>query len=99
MGRNVKGILNGYGLFIASCVVTLTLRASIGRQFQASWVLIQPLCYTAVLLIWCGSLWNYSPAAALESRPKIEEDYEALARVTRKGLIQARGYLDKSVRP
>jgi hypothetical protein len=99
IGRNVKGILGGYGLFIASCVVTLTLRASLGSQFQAAWVFIQPLCYTGVLLIWCGSLWNYAPATAPELRPKIEEDYEALARVTRKRLIQARGYLDKSIRP
>jgi hypothetical protein len=99
MGRNVKGIFTGYGLFIATSVVTLTLRASLGNAFQSAWVFLQPLCYTAVLGIWCRSLWNYAPVPAPQLRPKIEEDYQSLALMTRKGLLQARAFLGKSMRP
>ncbi len=99
ISRNVKGILTGYGLFIATCVVTLALRLSFGQVFQSTWAFIQPLCYTGVLLIWCGSLWKYEPAPLPELQPKIEEDYQSLALVTRKGLLQARAYLGKSMRP
>jgi hypothetical protein len=99
MGRNVKGIFTGYGLFIATSVVTLTLRASLGNAFPSAWVFLQPLCYTAVLGIWSSSLWNYEPAPAPQLQPKMEEDYQSLALVTRKGLVQARAYLAKSMRP
>jgi len=96
---NVRGILIGYGLFIATCVVTLALRAFFGQAFQSAWVFIQPLCYTGVLLIWCGSLWEYESAPLLELQPKIEEDYQSLALATQKRLLQARTYLGKSMRP
>jgi hypothetical protein len=99
IGRNSKGIFMGYGLFIATSVVTLTLRASLGRKFQTSWVYLQPLCYFVVLGIWCRALWEYEPAPPPELRPKIEEDYRSIALGTRKGLLQARAFLGKAMRP
>jgi hypothetical protein len=99
ISRNVKGIFTGYGLFIASSVVTLTLRASLGRTFQSAWVFLQPLSYTAVLTIWCASLWRYEPAATPELHAPIEEDYRSLAMATRKGLHSARALLGKAMRP
>lgn len=98
--RNVKGIFSGYGLFVATSVVTLTLRASFGKTFHTSWVFLQPFCYTAVLGIWCATLWKYEPADAVsEPLPKIEEDYQSLAQLTKDGLIQARVFLGKAMRP
>jgi len=99
IGRNVKGIFAGYGLFIATSVLMLTLRASVGDAFQAYWVLLQPLCYTAVLGVWCKSLWRYEPAPPQELQSKIEDDYRSLALATRKGLLQTRAFLGKSTRP
>lgn len=97
--RNVKGIFGGYGLFVATSVVTLTLRASLGKTFQSSWIFLQPFCYTAVLGIWCAALWKYERVAASEALPKIEEDYQSLARMTKDGLVQARAFLGKAMRP
>ncbi len=99
ISRNVKGIFIGYGLFIATSVVTLTLRASLGLAFQTAWVFLQPLSYAAVLGIWCTSLWKYGPALTPEFQPQSEEDYQALAVVTRKGLLHARAFLGKAMRP
>jgi hypothetical protein len=99
IGRNVKGIFAGYGLFIATSVLSLTLRASLGDAFQTFWVFLQPLCYLAVLAVWCKSLWRYEPAASLESPSRIEEDYQSLALATRNGLLRTRAFLGKSMRP
>lgn len=99
IGRNIKGIFVGYGLFIGTSVLTLTLRGSLGKAFQIAWLFLQPICYMTVLFIWCASLWNYEPAPALESHLKIEEDYQSLILATRKGLIQARALLGKAMRP
>jgi hypothetical protein len=99
MGRNVKGIFAGYGLFIATSVLTLTLRASLGDSFQVAWLYLQPLCYIAVLGVWCESLWKYEPAPPLELQSRIEEDYRSLALATRKGFLQTRAFLGKSMRP
>ena len=97
--RNVKGIFSGYGLFVATSVVTLTLRASFGKTFQTSWVFLQPFCYTAVLGIWCAALWKYEADAVSQPLPRIEQDYQSLARVTKDGLVQARAFLGKAMRP
>jgi len=99
MGRNIKGIFVGYGLFIATSVVTLTLRGSIGKTFQIAWVFLQPVCYLTVLFIWCGSLWKCDAAPLAESQLKIEEDYRLLALATRKGLSQVRTLAGKVMRP
>jgi hypothetical protein len=99
MGRNIKGIFVGYGLFIGTSVMTLTLLASLGETFQTVWVFLQPFCYAAVLGIWCTALWKYEDGRQLESQAKIEDDYQSLVLVARKGLLQARTFLSKGIRP
>lgn len=99
LGHYAKGIFAGYGIFIATMVMTLTLRASIGQAFQAVWVLVQPYCYAVSLGIWCFSLWSDEPSPVENAQSKIEEDYQSLALLTRRGLVQAREFLGKTVRP
>lgn len=99
LGRYAKGIFAGYGIFIATMVVTLTLRSSIGQPFQAVWVFLQPHCYAASLGVWCFSLWSDEPSPLEQRQSKIEEDYQALAVLTRRRLVQAREFLGKAIRP
>jgi len=98
MGRNVKGIFTGYGMFVAMSIITLTLRTSLGASFQTGWTLFQPLCYFAVLVIWCLSLWKYEPVRSPQVGMKMERDYQSLVFATRKSLLQARAVLDRSTR-
>lgn len=98
VGRNVKGILGGYGAFVGTNLVTLTLRDHLGRQFQLWWQLIDPMMYNIVLLVWCASLWSYQPNPTAEKAVQIEDDYEALARQTEKVMGKARDYLLSVVR-
>src|SRR5260221_10875099 len=99
LGRYAKGIFAGYGIFIATMVMTLTLRTSIGQAFQAAWVFVQPHCYAASLGIWCVSLWSNEPLPVEQSPSKIEEDYQSIALLTRRSLVQAREFLGRAIRP
>jgi hypothetical protein len=99
LGRYAKGIFAGYAIFIATMVMGLTLRASIGHAFYSVWVFVQPLCYDVTLGVWCLSLWADERVSAEEAHSKIEEDYQSLVLLTKKGLLQAREFLGKAMRP
>jgi hypothetical protein len=99
IGRNAKGMFAGYGIFIGTSVITLTLRWSLGESFQRAWVSAQPLCCILTLAIWSAFLWNYEPVTAVGVRPRIGEDYRLLALITRKRVLQARTNLGKATRP
>jgi hypothetical protein len=99
LGRNLKGMIYGYGLFITASVVHLTLRDYLGDGFQRSWQYIQPICYLLVLLVWCVSLWSYAPIPEPTTEPRLEADYESLRAGTRRRVHSARGYLLKAMRP
>ncbi len=99
LGRYAKGIFAGYGIFIAAVVLTLTLRTLIGQAFQETWVFVQPVSYAAALGTWCHSLWAEEPPPKVESPARIEQDYQLLALLTRKGLLEAREFLGKAMRP
>jgi hypothetical protein len=99
VSRNVWGMMLGYGLFVGTNVIVLTLRVLLGNSFQEAWHYLQPLSYVSVLGIWCATLWSYLPLSVGKTNPKIEEDYQLLVRATRKGFLEARTYLRKALRP
>jgi hypothetical protein len=99
LGRNLKGMILGYGLFISTSVINLTLRLFLGDSFQKSWQYLQPIFYLAVLSVWCWTLWSYQAAPLPATEAKIEEDYQLLAAGTRKRLFLIRSYLGRAIRP
>lgn len=99
LGRNLKGIIYGYGLFIAASVVHLTLRDYLGNTFERSWEYIQPSCYLLVLLVWCATLWSYAPIPEPAPEPQLEADYESLVATTKRKVQLARRYVLKARRP
>jgi len=66
-GRNLNGIIAGYATFLAASVSHLSVIGSLGHVFPKVWQNLQPVAYITVLLIWCGSLWHYAPAAESEA--------------------------------
>jgi hypothetical protein len=98
IGRNLKGIMAGYGIFLATSLVQLTLRDFFGDTFQYWWQYIQPSTYIAVLLIWCHTLWTFAPVQDLSPEVRIEADYQSLALETRKQLKAAGSYIVKVIR-
>jgi hypothetical protein len=99
LGRNLKGVIYGYGLFVATSVVHLTLRDYLGKNFERSWEHIEPLCYVLVLLVWCATLWSYAPIPESTREPQIETDYESLVAATKRKMHSTRSYVLKAMRP
>jgi hypothetical protein len=83
IGRNLKGMILGYGQAIGVTLIALALRAYVGRAFEPAWNLIQQLSYLAALVIWLVGLWSYCANPVPEATIGVEEDYEALAARTR----------------
>lgn len=99
LGQNLKGMLLGYGLFISTSVIDLTLRLVLGDSFQKAWQYLQPMFYLAALTVWGLTLWSYQSAPLPATEPKIEADYRLLATTTRKRIFQIRAYLARAIRP
>lgn len=96
LGRNLKGIICGFGMFVGTSVLHLTLRDYLGDSFQHLWQYIQPIAYILVLLIWCATLWSYREAPEAEGESRLEMDYQSLVRATRKRLSSVRGYVSRT---
>lgn len=99
IGRNLLGLVVGYGFFIGTSIINLTFRSFLGETFQIWWQYLQPMAYLVVLLIWCATLWSYQPNPEPEPDPRIEQDYQSLVAATRRGFRQARAHIGRTVRP
>lgn len=98
-GRNLRGILLGYGLFLGESVVWLSFASRDWESFRAFWSHIHAGSYFMVLLVWAWHLWSYVPNAEPKSAIRLEEQYQRMAAATSRRLQDARGYLAKAVRP
>ncbi len=83
MGRNLKGMILGYGQCTGTTLVMLALQAYIGHRFEATWNLVQQLSYTAALAIWLGNLWSYCADTVPNETIAVEADYDVLVARTR----------------
>jgi hypothetical protein len=99
LGKNIRGMISGYGLYIVTSLSTLAIRAYAGPRFNNTWNVIQPLSFDVSLAIWLIALWSYQPNPAPGPTVPLEEDYEMLARRTRRALASMRSHLTKAARP
>ena len=99
IGRNLKGMITGYGLYVVTSLFTLATRAYAGSRFNNAWNLIQPFSFDLSMTIWLVALWSYQPNPAPDPAVPLEEDYEALARRTKRTLASMRSHLTKTARP
>jgi len=99
VGRNLRGIMTGLGLYVGSTILSNVLRIHLGPTFDRGWNAIQPYTYLASLLIWTFALWSYAPAPAPEKPEEIDNDYEAFAGRTEAVLGTMRTAVSKVNRP
>jgi hypothetical protein len=97
LGRNLKGLILGYGLFLATSVIHLAFRAWLPDWFQRWWVYIQPMAYLPVLAIWCVALWSYEPIPMPHAETQVNREYDQLVTTTKKHLAQARTYVRRAI--
>jgi hypothetical protein len=98
VGKNMKGMIAGYGLYIGMSLVSLALGTYAPRRFDAIAEIVQPLSYDASLLIWSVTLWGYHPNPMPQSDIGLEADYEALAARTKSIFGTLRSHLGKAAR-
>jgi hypothetical protein len=98
-GRNLRGILLGYGLFVAVSVIQLTFVANGNSWFSSFWSHVSPGSYLTVLGVWAVHLWSYRAIPEPHKAVELEQQYQRLAAATSRRLREARGYLAKAVRP
>ena len=99
MGRNLKGMILGYGFYVSTSLINLSLRSHFGERFHFWWLYLQPASYLVTLLIWSLTLWSYQANPQPTPDVEIERDYELLTARTTKLLTQVRTYLVRTVRP
>jgi hypothetical protein len=99
VGKNMKGMILGYGLYIGTTLIGLAARSYAGPHLYAVWNVVPPFSYDVSLCIWMIALWSYHPNPVPEVSVRIEEDYEAFVARTRSVLGAMRSHLAKAVRP
>lgn len=98
VGRNILGMIVGYGLYIAVSLVSRAVEAYAGTWLRLVWLYVQPLAFGVSLVIWLVALWSYYPNPAPGPGIPLESDYELLASRTRRALSTARSSLGKAGR-
>lgn len=99
IGRNLKGLIQGYGFFIGASILNLTFRTVFGAGVQWLWQYLPAVAYMVALLIWSATLWSYEPNPEPQTECRIEQDYESLVRATRRRFRQVRAHVGRTVRP
>ena len=99
LGRNLRGLLLGYGFFIGMSVITLQLRAYLGPSFQSWWGFLQQASYIAALAVWSLALRSYQPSTVPTHEVELEEDYQYVAERTLQALTRAKAYFARTLVP
>jgi len=98
-GRNIRGMMLGYGVWLGTSLITLSLRFYIGSSFNAVWMFVQPFSYLLSLVVWLNALWDYSPVPVSQRGIRLDADYESFVAVTRGLMGQMRSHLGRAARP
>jgi len=61
LGKNVTGMIVGFGAYVGVSLTTLELRSFVGPRFDAVWPILQTTAYFFALIVWTVALWTYSP--------------------------------------
>jgi hypothetical protein len=99
LSRNLRGMLYGYGVFLGTSVLQLTLMVKLGQQFHGFWGYLRSGAYLLVLLTWTIGLWTYQETPKAAHKITLDEDYKMLVAGTRRRFQKTRLALGKAVRP
>jgi len=98
IGKNLKGMISGYGLYIGTSLLTLAVRSYAGAGFNRVWNIVQPCSFNVSVMIWVIALWSFHPNPVPDASIQLEEDYEAFAARTKRALVAMRSHLAKTSR-
>jgi hypothetical protein len=97
IGKNIKGMILGFGIYVGASVFSLTLQLFVGPRFNPAFAVIQSTAYLVALSIWMAALWSYE-AEPTEKPPSISGgEYQFLAGRTQEMLGSINDHLDRTV--
>ncbi len=99
IGKNMRGMILGYGFFVGAALVGLAVRSFVGTPLPGTIMITQQVSYLTALLIWINALWSYHPNPVPDSSIRLEEDYEAFAARTRSTIGALRSHLTRVAQP
>jgi hypothetical protein len=99
LGRNLRGLLWGYSLFISLVTIALALRAYFGPSLGPWWAYSQQMSYLVALLVWTISMWSYEPRPIPKRQIALDRDYAFLAERTVQSFARARVYMKRALFP
>ena len=99
IGKNLRGIIVGYTLYVGVRVIELTAYTQLGKATGIFVSKIEPMSYLICLVVWTVALWSRAPEPIADAVPTIEQDYDPLMRQTRTQLSRACAFLTRTVRP
>lgn len=95
-GKNLRGILLGYGLYVSGLAVSLTFFPGEGHGF---WWHALSASYVVAFLPWLVGLWTFREVKVEEPDVDgLDRDYQTVAKTTRQRLQAERGQLARAVR-
>jgi hypothetical protein len=96
-GKNLRGIVFGYGFFVSWTVICLALVATGVAKPKGFWSHTFQFSYLLSLLVWTVHLWSYQPNPVPDRAIHLEQDYQRVAAATQRRLHTVRGNLAKAV--
>jgi hypothetical protein len=93
IGKNVTGMVVGFGAYVGVSLTTLALRSFLGPRFDAVWGNLQTASYFFALIVWTVALWSYNPNPKPPKSGRGGGGYEALVHDTRAQLESVRSSL------
>ena len=94
LGRNVAGLLVGFGLY-ASLTVASVASLALTRIDLTRWGHLYAATYLVTLAIWTVALWHYAPNPLPARREYLEQDYARLNAAMAGALLQVQTGLRK----
>ena len=96
IGRNLKGILLGYGFSIAAITMANAFGSYAGPTFSTALSFIRSYSYSAALLIWVFTLWSHQPNPVPRFPKEPPQDYSGLVDWAKDAIHSVRGQLGKA---
>jgi hypothetical protein len=93
LGKNVTGMIVGFGAYVGVSLTILELRSYVGPRFDAVWPILQTTTYFFALIVWTVALWSYSPNPDPPGGGGGGGGYDALVNGTRARLDSVRSQL------
>jgi hypothetical protein len=98
IGKNIKGMILGFGIYVGASVFSLTLRLFVGARFDAAFGVIQNTAYFLALVVWMIALWSYDRTEPPRRPPPDDQGgYQILAGRTKGMLDSINEHLDRTV--